>query len=175
MDIMINGIMSKKRINLDYPILGKEVAVISMFSNKIQCEIKETLEVLLITNKERWLLEGVFTGNKLNTLVGRKVITMPLDANDHIVKTDKLAHIMEVVISLDELDNTDNLEDGDFSNVLLRHHVPANQEFTYFEPNTPQYKKLKNGEFTSLTLRIMDQKNNILTDGPGMTIVLHTR
>ena len=28
----------------------------------------------------------------------------------------------------------------------------------HFEPNTPQYKKLKNGEFLSLTLRIKHEK-----------------
>ena len=40
-------------------------------------------------------------------------------------------------------------------------------------PHTPQYKKLKNGEFTSLTLRITDQNNNVITDGPQVTVVLH--
>ena len=40
-------------------------------------------------------------------------------------------------------------------------------------PKTPQYKKLKNGEIVSLTLRITDQNNNIITDGPGTTVVLH--
>ena len=41
-----------------------------------------------------------------------------------------------------------------------------------FEPQNPQYKKLKNGEFTSLTLRITDQNNNVITDGPQVTVVL---
>ena len=36
-----------------------------------------------------------------------------------------------------------------------------------------QYKQLKNGKLTSLTLRIMDQKNNITTDGLKVTVVLH--
>ena len=40
-------------------------------------------------------------------------------------------------------------------------------------PKTPSTKKLKNGEFTSLTLRIADQNNNIITDGPQVTVVLH--
>ena len=42
-----------------------------------------------------------------------------------------------------------------------------------FEPQTPQYSKLKNGEFTSLTLRITDQNNNIITYGPKVTLILH--
>ena len=44
-----------------------------------------------------------------------------------------------------------------------------------FEPRIPQYKKLKNEEFTSLTLRIMDQNNNVITDGLQVTVVLHIR
>ena len=85
---------------------------------------------------------------------------------------NNLAGITEM-INLNELDNTDNLEDGRPSNVLLTYHVTADKDFTRFEPNIPQYKKLKNGEFVSLTLRITDQKNNIITDGPQVTVVLH--
>ena len=48
-------------------------------------------------------------------------------------------------------------------------------DFTRFEPDIPQYKALKNGEFTSLTLRITDQNNNIITDGPQVTVVLHIK
>ena len=42
-----------------------------------------------------------------------------------------------------------------------------------FEPATPQYKKLKGGQIVSLTLRIMNQNGNVITDGPGTTVVLH--
>ena len=133
------------------------------------------MKVLLIMNEERKLLEGVFTGRELNTFMGKKVITMPLDANDNIVKTDKLACITEVVFILDKLNNTDSLEDGRLSNVLLRYHVTCSEKFMSFEAVTPQYKTLKNGEFASLSLRITDQKDNSVTDGPGMTIVLHIR
>ena len=38
---------------------------------------------------------------------------------------------------------------------------------------TSQYKKLKNGEIVSLTLKITDQKYNIVTNGLGTTVVLH--
>ena len=47
------------------------------------------------------------------------------------------------------------------------------KDFTRFEPQTPQYKKLKNREFTFLTLRITDQNNNVITDDPQVTVVLH--
>ena len=80
-----------------------------------------------------------------------------------------------MVLSLDELDNTDNLEDGRLSNILLSYHVTGSEEFTSSEPVTPQYKRLKNGEFTSLTLRIRDQKDNSIIDCLRMAIVLHIR
>ena len=133
------------------------------------------MKLLLIMNEERQLPEGVFTDRELNISIGRKLITTPLDANDDIIMMDKLACIMGVVFSLDKLDNTDNLEDRRLSNVLLRYHVTGSVELTSFEPVAPQYKRLKNDEFTSLTLRIMDRKDNGITDGPGMTIVLHIR
>ena len=49
------------------------------------------------------------------------------------------------------------------------------KDFTHFESQYPQYKKLKNGEFTSLTLRTTDQNNNVITDGPQVTVVVHIR
>ena len=173
MYITITDIMGEKRIDLTYPNRGKQVA--SMFSDNIQYQIGKTLKVLLITNEERWLPEGTFMGRELNVLIGRKVITMLLDDNDHVIEIDKLACIMEMVVSLDELDNAENLENGRLNNILLRYHVTANGEFMHFESNTPQYKKIKNEVFTSLTLKVMNQKNKIITDGPGMTIVLYIR
>ena len=72
-----------------------------------------------------------------------------------------------------KLDNSDNLEDGRPSNSLLTYHVTSNEDFTSFEPCTPQYKKLKNDTITSLSLKITDQNGNIITDGPRVTVVLH--
>ena len=50
-----------------------------------------------------------------------------------------------------------------------------NKDFMRFESDIPQYKALKNREFTSLNLRITDQNNNVMTDGPQVTVVLHIR
>ena len=78
-------------------------------------------------------------------------------------------------LKLDELDNSDSLEDGHPSNTLFTYYMPGSENFTRFEPQTPRYKKLKYGEIFSLTLRITDQNNNIITNGPGITVVLHIR
>ena len=93
--------------------------------------------------------------------------------DNQVTKANKLMGITEMSLNLNELDNSDNLEDGRPSNSLLTYHVTSNEDFTRFEPHTPQYKKLKNEEFTSLTLRITDQNNNIIIDGPQVTVVLH--
>ena len=136
MYIMITDIVEEKRIDLAHPIQNldssKEVAIISMFSNYIHYLIREPLKVLLIMNEERQLQEGVLMDRELNASIRRKLITTPLDANDNIIKTEKLTCIMEMVLRLEELDNTDNLEDRRLSNVLLRYHVtgsvqPLNQ------------------------------------------------
>ena len=53
--------------------------------------------------------------------------------------------------------------------------MTSNEDFTSFEPRIPQYKRLKNEKFTSLTLRITDQNNNVITDGSQVTVVLYIR
>ena len=95
------------------------------------------------------------------------------EIDDQVTKTNKLKGITEITLNLDKLNNSNNLKDGRPSNSLLTYYVTSNEDFMCFEPQIPQYKKLKNGEFTSLTHRITDQNNNVITDGPQVTVVLH--
>ena len=60
-----------------------------------------------------------------------------------------------MIFNLNELDNSDNLKDGRPSNTLFMYYVTSYGVFTLFEPHTPQYKKLKNGMITSLTLKMV--------------------
>ena len=78
-----------------------------------------------------------------------------------------MACITEMVISLDELEDIVNLEDGRLSSLILRYYVIGSEEFMSFEQVAPQYKRLKNREFASLTLRITDQEDNSITDSLG--------
>ena len=96
-----------------------------------------------------------------------------LDSRNDIQITNKLVNGTKITITLNELDNSDNLEDGKPSNTLFTYYVTSPEYFTPFEPQSPQYKKLKNDTIASLTLRITDQNNNIITDGPQVTVVLH--
>ena len=97
------------------------------------------------------------------------------EIDDQVTKTNKLKDITEITFNLDELNNSVNLKDGRPSNSLLNYYVTDDKDFRHFEPQTPQYNKLKNREFTSLNLRITDQNNNVITDGPQVTVVLHVR
>ena len=79
------------------------------------------------------------------------------------------------MIILNELDNSDNLEDGRPSNVLFTYYVTSSERYTLFEPQSPEYRKLKNDTITSLILAITDQNNDIITDEREVTVVLHIR
>ena len=181
MYITINDTIGEKMIYLSYPIRNfyssKEVAVITMLSNDIQYEILKPRTVInsISPANDKLVLSKTYSGRELiSVLEGMTAFTHFVN-DGRVIKTNKLKGIAEMILNLDELDNTDNLEDGRPSNVLLTYHVTADEDFTCFGPNIPQYKKLKKGKFVSLTLRIMGQKNNIITDGPQVTVVLCIR
>ena len=88
---------------------------------------------------------------------------------------NKSTKITDLTFNLDELNNTNNLEDGIPSDTLFMYYVSGSEDFTCFEPKAPQYKKLKNGKIVSLALKITDQNNNRITNGPGTIVVLHIR
>ena len=131
------------------------------------------LGLKLVDGSKKQILNGSYTKRELDVIVGRKHILTDLSNDSQIIKTNKLAKVIDMIINLDELNNSNNLEDGHPSNTLLMHYVFGSEDFTRFEPTTPHYKKLKGGQIVSLTLRIMDQAGNVITDGPGMTVVVH--
>ena len=118
---------------------------------------------------------GTYAGRELLSMLEGIVELNQFVVDDQVIKKNKLKGITEMIINLDKLNNSDNLKDGHSSNTLFTYHATSNEDFTHFEPQTPQYRKLKNREFTSLTLRITDQNNYVITDGPQVTVVLHIR
>ena len=118
---------------------------------------------------------GTYAGRELLSIVEGMVELNQFVVDDQVIKKNKLKGITEMIIDLDELNNSDNLEDGHPSNTLFMYHMMLIKILHVSNPHTPQYKKLKSGEFTSLNLRITDQNNNIITDGPQVTVVLHIR
>ena len=169
MYITINNVIGEKMIDLSYPTCSnKEVAVIIMFSDNIQYEIIKPHAIIddISPGNKKLILSKTYAGRELLSVSEGMTAFTQFVNDDRVIKTNKLKGITEMIFNWNELDNTDNLEDGKHSNILLTYHVTVNEDFTQFTTNTPQYKKLKNEEFTSLTPRIMDQNNNIITDGP---------
>ena len=119
--------------------------------------------------------KGAYAGRELISMLEGMVELNQFEIDDQVTKTNKLKGITEITLNLDELNNSVNLKDGRPSNSLLTYYVTDDKDFKHFEPQNPQYKKLKNGEFTLLNLRITDQNNNVITDGPQVTVVLHIR
>ena len=146
-----------------------------MHSNNAQILLQRSIEVLLYTGKKIVLNKGVYMDKELDSLIGMELRSQMLDCRDEILRTSKLVNGTKITISLNERDNSDNLEDGKPRNTLFTYFVTSPEYFTHFEPQSPQYKKLKNDTITSLTLAITDQNNDIITDGLEVTVVLHIR
>ena len=180
MYITTNNIKGEKRIDLSYSIQNfdssKDIAVIRMLSDNVKYKILKLRAVMdPISDTKKMIPSRTYAGRELLSMLEGMVELNKFLVDDQAIKTNKLKVITEMIINLDELNNSDNLEDGHPSNALFTYHLTDDKDFTCFEPQTPQYRRLKNGEFTSLTLRITDQNNNIITDGPQVTVVLHIR
>ena len=178
MYITINNIKGEKTIDLFYSIQNfdsdKKITVIRMLSDNVKYEILKLRAVMdPILDTKKMIPKGTYASRELLSMLEGIIELNQFEVDDQVTKTNKLKGITEIILNLYELDNSDNLKDG--SNELLTYHMTSNDNFTGFKPQTPQYQKLKNEEFTSLTLRIIDQNNNVITYGPQVTVVLHIR
>ena len=178
MYITINNIKGEKRIDLSYSIQNfdsdKEIAVIRMLSDNVQYEILKLRAVMdPISDTKKMIPNGAYASRQLLSMLEGIIELNQSEVDDQVTKTNKLKGITEITLNLDELNNSNNLKDGRPSNSLLTYYVADDKDFTHFEPQIPQHKKLRNGEFTSLNLRIMDQNNNVITDGLQVTVSLH--
>ena len=153
MYITINDIKGEKTIDLSYPInptagQGKEIAIVSMHISNSQILLHRSIEVLSVTGKKIVLNKGVYMDKELNALIGTEVKSQMLDSCNDVQRTNKLVNGTKISITLNELDNSDNLEDGKPSNILFTYYVTSPEYFTLFEPQSPQYKKFKNDIIT---------------------------
>ena len=176
MYITINNIKGEKRIDLSYSIQNfdsdKEIAVIRMLSDNVQYEILKLCSVMdPISDTKKMIPKGAYAGRQLLYMPEGIIELNQFEVDDQVTKTNKLKDITEITLNLIELNNSINLKDGRPSNSLLTYYVTDDKDFMHFEPQNPQYKKLKTEEFTSLNLRITDQNNNVITDGQQVTVV----
>ena len=146
----INDIKREKRIDLSYSIdSDKEIAVIIMLSDNIQYKVLKLRSLIdPISDRKKMILSGTYASRQLLSMLEGIIELNQFEADDHVTKTNKLKGITEITLNLDELNNSDNLKNGRPSNSLLTYYVTDDKDFTHFEPQNPQYRKLKNGEFT---------------------------
>ena len=148
MYITINDVIGSKTIDLSYSIRnfdsGKEIAVIRMLSDNVKYEILKFCAVMdPISNTKKMIPSGTYAGRELLSIVEGIIELNQFVVDDQVTKTNKLKDITEITLNLDELDNSNNLKDGRPSNELLTYHLTSNEDFMSFEPQNPQYKKLK--------------------------------
>ena len=110
-----------------------------------------------ILDAKKIIPSGTYAGRQLLSIVEGMVELNQFEIDDQVTKTKKLKGITEITLNLDELNNSINLKDGRPSNSLLTYYVTGDKDFMHFKLQNPQYKKLKNQEFTSLNIRITDQ------------------
>ena len=94
-----------------------------MLSNNIQYKVTKPLGLRLVDDSEKQILNGPYTKRESVAIVGRKDILTDLSNDSRIIRTNKLAKVIDMIINLDELNNSDNLEDGHPSNTLFTCHV----------------------------------------------------
>ena len=135
MYITINDVIGEKTIDLSYPIHSKkEIAVISMHISNSQILLHRSIKFLLKTGKKIVLNKGVYNDKELNSLIGTELKSQMLDSCNDIQRTNKLVNGTKISITLNDLDNSDNLEDGKPSKTLFTYFVTSPEYFTHFEP-----------------------------------------
>ena len=149
MYITINNIKGESRIDLSYSIQNfdsdKEMAVIIMLSDNVKYEILKLLSDMdSISDTKKMIRNGTYASRELISILEGIIELNQFEIDDQVTKTNKLKGITEITLNLDELNNSDNLKDGRPSNELLTYYVTSDEGFTHFEPQTPQYRKLKN-------------------------------
>ena len=125
MYITINGIKGENIIDLSYSIQNfdssKEVAVIRMFSDNVKYEILKLHAVMdPISDMKMMIPSGTYAGRELLSMLEGMVELNECLVDDQVTKMNKLKDITEITLNLDELNNSDNLEDG-ASQQLITH------------------------------------------------------
>ena len=109
-----------------------------MLSDNVQYEILKLCAVMdPISNMKKMIPSGTYAGRELLSMLEGMVELNEFEVDDQVIKKNKLKCITEMIINLDELNNSNNLKDGRPSNELLTYHVTDDKDFMCFEPDTP--------------------------------------
>ena len=89
--ITINDVIGEKRIDLSYPIKGREIAVVSMHSNNVQYWLQGTIEVLSKTGEKIVLNKEVYMNKELAAIYGQE-LKLRIGDRDDVLRTSKLVN-----------------------------------------------------------------------------------
>ena len=132
----------EKRIDLSYSIQNfdsdKQIAVIRMLSDNVKYEILKLCAVMdPISDMKKTIPRGTYASRELISMLEGIIELNQFKVDDQVTKMTKLKGITEMIINLDELNNSINLKDRRPSNELLTYHVTDDRDFMRFEPQTP--------------------------------------
>ena len=85
-----------------------------------------------ISDTKKMILSRTYAGRELLSMLEGMVELNEFLVDDQATKMNKLKGIMEIIINLDELNNSNNLKDGRPSNKLLTYHVTDDKRFYAF-------------------------------------------
>ena len=124
MYITINDIRGEKTIDLSYPIRnfgsGKEIAVIRMLTDNVQYQILKLCAIMdPISDTKMMIPSKTYAGRELLSMLEGMDELNKFLVDDQVIKKNKLKVITEMIINLDELNNSNNLENGHPSNTLF--------------------------------------------------------
>ena len=106
-----------------------------MFSDNVQYEIAKLRAIMdPISDTKKLIPSKTYADRELFSMPEGMIELHEFLVDDQVTKTNRLRGITEMDLNLNELDNTDNLEDGRPSNSLLTYHVTSNEDFMHFEP-----------------------------------------
>ena len=109
-----------------------------MLSDNVKYEILKLRAVMdPISDAKKTIPSGTFAGRQLLSIVEGIIELNQFEIDDQVTKMNKLKGIMEMIINLDELNNSINLKDGRPSTELLTYHVTDDKDFTRFDPQNP--------------------------------------
>ena len=84
-----------------------------MLSNNVKYEILKLHAVMdPISSTKKMIPSGTYAGRELLSIVEGMVELNQFVVDDQLIKKNRLKDITEITLNLDELNNSDNLEDG---------------------------------------------------------------
>ena len=115
-----------------------------MLSDNVQYEIMKPHTIIdsISPGNEKRILSRTYAGRELISILERMIELTQFVNDGRVIKTNKLRGITEMILNLNELDHTDNLEDGRPNNILLTYHVTANEDLHVSNPTPHNTRSL---------------------------------